>query len=74
MIKKLKYDALESSASPNCFYYQYVLICDNCGNKSREFNTWDLALEYKKVKAKSEGWTCKKYANGWADICPKCNS
>jgi hypothetical protein len=51
---------------------QYDLICDNCGESAdKSFDDFYDAVNYRKDK--DNGWTSKKYANGWKDLCPECS-
>jgi len=50
-------------------YDDYYLVCDNCGRQVDEpFDSWEKAVEAKK----ENGYTSKKYGNGWKDLCPEC--
>lgn len=50
---------------------KYVLICDNCGESSSdEFDTFQDAVDAKA----DQGFTSKKYADGWKDLCGECKN
>jgi hypothetical protein len=54
--------------------YEYVLLCDNCGDDVEEmFESFQDAVEYKKDK--DNGWCTVKDKNGdWCELCPACNT
>lgn len=54
------------------FGYEYLLICDECGEEFEEsFERFIDAVAYKQDK--HHGWRSFKNADGeWNDICPDC--
>jgi hypothetical protein len=48
---------------------EYELICDHCGMSKKGFDTFNEAVQYKKIKK----WRAvKTETQGWVDLCPEC--
>lgn len=48
---------------------QYELICDHCEKTVSGFDTFQEAVNFKRVK----GWkSVKTKSMGWAELCPIC--
>lgn len=53
-----------------------VLWCDSCGvERSRQFPSWEITLDWKRTKGRELGWTSikDKETEKWEDRCPNCN-
>lgn len=55
-------------------YGKFTLVCDNCGEEIKGFETWDDALDY----IEEEGWEVSRgqsldLVDGLIDICPNCS-
>lgn len=70
MIQRNKYEMGESSASPDCYYYEYELTCDLCGRSFGVYNSFQEAVDAKK---RNHIRSVKNDDDTWTELCPSCN-